>query len=349
MLRSWMLAAAVAAALAAPAAQAWGPDGHRITGALAAKLIKGTRAEREVAALLKPGETLESIANWADCARGTLCGPQSEEMQAFVAAFPRHTSFHFSSLPFQHTHYADGGVGTHPDDIVQTLKRCVAVLQGQDGPFSKRQALLLLVHLVGDLHQPFHVAAPYMSPDGQYVDPQREADIDSIKVFPTLGTNNFQIEEKLVTSLLGDNRAINEDADTPPPPPGRERLHRPFHSFWDGTVVKYAMKRSSSRSPDDYAQQLLAGQGAVAPLGMAPAAAIVNWADASIVAARQALQGVQILRGERRTSRKGEVYYNWYVEVAADYPVTASTMAKTQLNAAGQHLAALLQGLWPNA
>ena len=61
-------------------ALAWGNDGHRAVGAIADKLLKGTNAEKQIAALLLPGESLESIANWADCVKGTYCGPQTPEM-----------------------------------------------------------------------------------------------------------------------------------------------------------------------------------------------------------------------------------------------------------------------------
>ena len=36
---------------------------------------------------LLPGESLASIANWADCVKGTYCGPQTPEMVAYVVAF----------------------------------------------------------------------------------------------------------------------------------------------------------------------------------------------------------------------------------------------------------------------
>jgi hypothetical protein len=58
---------ALAGAFVSLDACAWGNDGHRAVGAIADKLIKGTHAEQQVKALLQPGETLEGIANWADC------------------------------------------------------------------------------------------------------------------------------------------------------------------------------------------------------------------------------------------------------------------------------------------
>ena len=43
---------------------------------------------------------------------------------------------------------------------------------------NKREALFMLAHLVGDLGQPLHVAAPYPGPDGGLVDPDVTHTID---------------------------------------------------------------------------------------------------------------------------------------------------------------------------
>jgi hypothetical protein len=49
----------------------------------------------------------------------------------------------------------------------------------------------------------------------------------------------------------------------------------------------------------------------------------------------------------QQTSKKGEIYYNWNLEVPANYPVPSSAIAKTQLIKGGYHLASLLQAIWP--
>jgi hypothetical protein len=53
------------------------------------------------------------------------------------------------------------------------------VLQGRESPApfhinSKREALRLLTHFVGDIHQPLHVVAIYLDPMGNPVDPDHE-------------------------------------------------------------------------------------------------------------------------------------------------------------------------------
>ena len=72
--------------------------------------------------MLLPGESLEAIANWPDCVKGTYCGPQSPEMVAYTDANPKHSEYHYTDVPFQLAHYHDGAVGTTEVDIVQTLE-----------------------------------------------------------------------------------------------------------------------------------------------------------------------------------------------------------------------------------
>jgi ABC-type antimicrobial peptide transport system ATPase subunit len=129
-------------------AMALGDEGHKTIGAIADKLITGSHAEAKVKALLLPGESLQSISIWADCAKGTFCGPQTPEMTAFAIQNPAHAAYHYTNLPVQFTAYTTGAAGTTDHDIVQTLKQAIAVLQGNDTDlsnphhFTPRQAVL---------------------------------------------------------------------------------------------------------------------------------------------------------------------------------------------------------------
>jgi hypothetical protein len=140
-------------------AGAWGGDGHRIVGAMADRLIENSNAQRHVADLLA-GESLEAVSMWADCAKGDYCGPKTPDMLAYVRANPQHGEYHYADIPFQNPHYRDGAVGSARNDIVQTLKQAIAVLQGKgdrvSNPhrFTPRQALILIAHLTADIHQP---------------------------------------------------------------------------------------------------------------------------------------------------------------------------------------------------
>jgi hypothetical protein len=198
--------ALLAIALFSATASAWGPDGHHTVGAIADRLIAGTNAGTQVKALLG-GLTLEQASVWADCAKGvdpsknfayTSAGKYPEcaiyetpdgeaEMIDFVrrndSNCPRepgdascHTQYHYTDEAIQRKRYHLGDVGTRNFDIVAAITATIRVLQGAPAPApfnikDKREALLLIAHYVGDVHQPLHVGAVYLDTKGDVVDP----------------------------------------------------------------------------------------------------------------------------------------------------------------------------------
>lgn len=190
---------------AAPAgrALAWSGQGHELTGAIAETLLQGTRAGAEVRALLD-GVRLADAAKWADCVKGVRRDdddfsykPAGGECAAFetpaeierMVDFARrnwsncdagtrscHSTYHSAAVAFQRDSYSRTFFGTSDTDIVQALGAALAVLQDRQAPqpFSikdKKEALLLLAQFIGDLHQPLHVGAIYLGPDGTVLDP----------------------------------------------------------------------------------------------------------------------------------------------------------------------------------
>ena len=187
---------------------AWGPDGHHTVGAIASGLIKGTQAESEVNALLGDISLIDA-AVWADCAKGVdptknyqyqkpgkypECKVfETPELEAEMSDFVRrndkncqpkpgeeicHKQYHYTDIAIQQSQYTFGPVGTREDDIVGAVVAAVHVLKGEAAPApfdikSKREALLLLAHYVGDMHQPLHVGAVYLNAKGSRVDPDQ--------------------------------------------------------------------------------------------------------------------------------------------------------------------------------
>jgi len=187
------------------ASYAWGPNGHHAVAAIAANLIAGSNAEARVKALL--GDvTLVDAAVWADCAKGvnptTLqyqgaghfheCAvfetPDGEAaMVDFVSRNATncvikpgeeicHKQYHYSDVAVQHMTYQTGFVGTRNDDIVAAVVATIHVLKGDPAPppFSikdKAEAMRLLAHYAGDIHQPLHVGAVYLDAQGNVVNP----------------------------------------------------------------------------------------------------------------------------------------------------------------------------------
>lgn len=342
---------ALTGAFASFDALAWGNEGHRAVGAIADKLIKGSNAEKQVAALLLPGESLELISNWADGAKGGAgYAPATPEQQAYTAVNPLHNEYHYANLPFQHTHYHDHAVGTGKNDIVQTLKRAIAVLQGKTGPehnpqgFTRRQALLLIAHMVGDIHQPLHMGSAYVGADGQFVVPPKQADVDAVKIFESRGGNSLLLDEEKIEGLgkaliPGEARALG--------PNEKKRTTRPFHAYWDSTVVDYAMRRISTRFPDQFAQKAIDSKPVVVMNSGDPVTWPYQWADDALAASKFAYSDVTVGTRNTQTSSKGETYYTFVLEMGQNYPVPSSALAKSQLIKGGYHLASLLQTIWP--
>lgn len=87
-----------------------------------------------------------------------------------------HNTFHFDDVAIQRDAFDRSEVGTNPHDLVAAVNAALAVLTDKPAPapFSirdKKEALLLLTHFVGDLHQPLHVGAVYLDAQGVLVDP----------------------------------------------------------------------------------------------------------------------------------------------------------------------------------
>jgi hypothetical protein len=341
---------ALAGAFASSNAFAWGGDGHRAVGAIADKLLKGTNAEKQIAALLLPGESLEAIANWPDCVKGTYCGPQSPEMVEYTNANPKHSEYHYTDVPFQLAHYHDGAVGTTDADIVQTLKQCIAVLQGKTDPslnphkFTKRQALILLTHMTGDIHQPLHVGAAYVSKDGKFVVPKTHAEVDETAIFDSRGGNNLLLDDQKLSQLSATLIPPGE------PKPVREgvpqALTKPFHSYWDSTTVDYAFRRIRTKTPGQFAQAAIDSKPAITANTGDPATWPYQWADDALVVAKFAYADVVPGKITQQTSKKGDTYYTFALEVPANYPVPSSQVAKEQLIKGGYKLAEVLKAIY---
>ena len=124
-------------------ASAWGTKGHQIIARVAMDRLS-YNARREVASLLQPGETLESVSNWADEIRSSQ----------------RHTaSWHSVAISVNVSDYNQSRDCKRGPCLIEAIDIQKSILRGQKASNLERaEALKFLVHLIGDLHQPFHVA-----------------------------------------------------------------------------------------------------------------------------------------------------------------------------------------------
>ena len=325
-------------ALVSGNAMAWGDQGHRAIGAIAAQLLVGTNAEKQIAALLPPGETLESSTIWADCVKGTFCGPQTAEMLAFGVSNPLHTEYHYTNTPMQLSAYTPGGPGTSDHDIVQMLQQSIAVLRGdvdrQSNPhqLTQRQALLLLAHLASDIHQPLHAGSLYLDANSRPVVPLTKAQVDGVNIFDLRGDNQL---------LLAD--PAYDRAAYPNQPVAPQNLH----FFWDITTVEYSFRRTGVKTPAEFAQLVVSARRDVDANTGDVSGWPKQWADDALSIARAAHQGVVAAPRKSNLDRKGVAFNTWPVTVPGNYLETSGSVATAQLVRGGYHFAALLQKIWP--
>lgn len=119
----------------------WGQTGHRTTGAIAEKHLNN-KAKKAIADLLD-GQSLAFTSTYAD---------EIKSDDAYRSYGPWHyVNFPFDSSYEEHSHSDQG-------DIIQGIDKCIEVIKST---FTTKEQkafhLKLLVHFIGDLHQPMHV------------------------------------------------------------------------------------------------------------------------------------------------------------------------------------------------
>jgi hypothetical protein len=152
MLRALALPCAAALcllALLAPArpAAAWGPNGHRVVGEIAWRSLR-PETKRAVRSLLPPGryDTLAEAATWADT--------YARERDGYAWLAP----LHFVDAP-PDAPRVEAGRGCRC--VTGAILEFAEVLGDPARPHGERvDALRLVAHFVGDVHQPLHVSHP---------------------------------------------------------------------------------------------------------------------------------------------------------------------------------------------
>jgi hypothetical protein len=192
------------------------------------------------------------------------------------------------------------------------------------------------------------VGAAFVGKDGKFVVPKTKAEVDETAIFDSRGGNNFLLDDEKLERLTAGLVDVIPPSDEPKvvKPGVPKALTKPFHSYWDSTTVNYAFRRIRTKTPEQFAQAAIDGKPAIAQASGDVATWPYQWADDALVVSKQAYAGVTVGKLTPQTSKKGETYYTWSLEVPNDYPVPSSAIAKTQLIKGGYHLAQVLQAIW---
>jgi hypothetical protein len=185
---------------------AWGHTGHETVGAIADQLLTAHAAGK---VKQFAGMKLRNAAKWADCVRDVKpnggkfayepdprfreackefeAGDGIARMEDYVRRHwgkctpgantqPCPDQFHYADVAIQHTKYSRKFAGTSDHDIVGSISAAIAFLRKQPAPPSfhikdEKEAILLLAHFVGDIHQPLHIGAVYLDRTGKLINP----------------------------------------------------------------------------------------------------------------------------------------------------------------------------------
>jgi len=354
-MRTIITATVVAAgvALITPPANAWDYPGHRLVGAIADAILAKhyPKTQKAVGKLLTTTDaagneihrTLAQVAVFPDCAKPNSdqwCGrPPSNEEKAYAMRNPHHSSYHYTDVPVQQTKYVAFSPGTEETDAVQMINYIIAQFRGKK-PFIKdvkltdTEALWLLAHLVGDIHQPLHVGA-------QYYDKEtctRPLDPNAVPG----GMPN------VVATTGGNDIGLITDEPTPALPPADN-----LHLFWDGTTVAGAMKAAGLAGDEQsFARSLAAKPPAGWQLNTDPEKWAEQWAAEALPLAAKAHSGappdgIRIELDERKVQTNGKVKCTWKAKIEQPYADWAQKVATDQVAKAGFRLAALLVAIIP--
>ncbi len=296
--------------IASSSSRAWDPDGHQIVATIAFdQLNPKARAEAQTLAaqVVGPGITYDpvTVACWMDDLRG-----------------------HDSNLPYHGLffpwHYVDFGLEpTDPKpvlepgqdnetsgNIITALKRAMVVLQGGTDPYitSKAMAYAMVMHLVGDIHQPLHAAAYfYQEANGRW---RNDAGGNRVAI-----VNGPEIEPKYNLHYFWDAAwRVSFDESS-----GRVVVDLHFENW----------NRHDARVVHSLAEELEASYKPADSTSLAPD--FVAWANESNQIAREEVYPKLTFTENHKEAR-----------ISAEYVAMANPLARRRIVLAGYRLGALL-------
>jgi len=315
--RRYFSGAALALACAVPAL-AWDAEGHAAVGLVAEhNLSAGARAH--VIKILG-SDDLASIASWMDQVRAAYFhqGPLGSDPEAmkFNAEFPKNGEWHYVDLPLGLEAYTLDGPFSRPDDVVHKIEEAVSVLEGGgDKRITTREALCMLVHFVGDEHQPLHVGNGFF-----HIGADGSASL---------------VMDPVAAKGLPNDKGGNADFFGP----GK---YDELHAYWDTNLVQ---KVAGSKDPAVVAGVL---NGLVAREGTTWKSTgdyhhwPEGWATESLVAARTAYGPVTF--GAEKPDTRGGIK-SIQITLSGTYDAVCIPVAEERLAKAGFHLAEILNAI----
>ncbi len=293
----------------------WAAEGHKAIGLVATRNLNET-ARRQVVKILG-SDDLSSVAVWMDELRTAQfhTGPLGADPEAlhFNSVFPHNGEWHYVDLPLGVKAYTLDGEYSNPHDVVHMIEEAVAVLEGTgDKRITPREALCMVVHFVGDLHQPLHVG-------------------NGVFAAAADGTARL-VEDPVAARGLPNDKGGNADFFGP----GK---YDELHGYWDFEIVaKFVGSKDPAAAAEVIGKKIAAEGSSWKSEGDYhhwPEA----WATESLAAARTAFSGISY--GALTPDPKGGIK-RIAITLPAHYDDICVPLAGERLAKAGFHLAELL-------
>jgi hypothetical protein len=307
----------------------WGISRHEAIAGAAANLL-GDQSRLAIAQIVAPlgaDTSLADLAGWADHIKRRKPDPVRDDPDtvAFLSD-PRNRNqpnWHFVNLPLDAQAYDRNKLPhfTSDEDVVQITRESARVLRGDSNRFSKLNALRLITHLTGDLHQPVHVGCGFIDRNSKPAKLIRDPDaIVAGKLRSDRGGNNLLLP-------VGKN----------------------LHSYWDSTL---GGKNAPEGFTDEKELKRLLIRKLTVMTRMEPELATFEgadalempamWATSSLSLARQAYHSLIIVGPNAKEPNDFDV--SW--EGKAAYDARCAPIVRKQLTQAASSLATVLDSIF---
>jgi hypothetical protein len=140
-------------AVGASSAAAWGSRGHQVVGQIAEARLSPA-AKQKLRGLLGSGTTLASVANCADQVREGE--PQAVCLKGFSTRRPDSAPWHFIDIQIDSQALDMARDCPAVGCVISKIEEFQQILKTATDRKKRIEALMFLVHFLGDMHQPLH-------------------------------------------------------------------------------------------------------------------------------------------------------------------------------------------------
>lgn len=324
-----LIAIAAVMGIASTSAYAWGFKGHQVVGEIADQIIARDHPELQdrLKDMLK-GKGLSDVAVYPDCLLFSCDAAPPAFFSAFIKRNPQSDKYHYTDVPVQRKRYLANTAGTHRHDVVQILRYAVGRLRGfppSDVPadFEEDEAIWVIAHLVGDIHQPLHVGSRYY--DNKCLNVVDPNDVGAALPAFGIGTKFSETHGGGWFKIL----------------PSRQ-----LHKLWDNEAVEGAMRLENVH--DGSIKKFAAAVLADPPTGWKTSGDVSSWsrrwADEILPLAREAHDRIVVhVPGVDQDASHDKIECRWNIDLKPGYDDWAAQKVRQQLAKAGFRLAAMLR------